>query len=272
MIINVTPTDTKVPFYFTCTTADTTEAVTRRALRLHNTLAFLYALQDPLRDLAAHGPLRRPEHKGLSEPQEGEEPFGPDVDQYRMRTGHRPEDRGVSLLLEAAQAIELLKGLPAQRMPVSDDILGEAMDTVKGSLMIVFPEGLAEYEPVRELLDQAEGCIAGTVADSSKSYYPVEQGSVFFASRNLLSRGETMACLRCPENSTIRLVPSRSGSYAPRNSEDEARAQAMQYLFQREKSLKEAELNATDETAREEWADPKALKKELQGGRDIVFK
>jgi len=272
MLVQVTPTDTKNHFYFTCTTTDSTRAVTERALRLHNTLAFLCALQSPLRDLAEHGPLRRPEHKGLSEQQEGEEPLGPAVDQYRMRTGYPPEDRGVALILEAVQAIERLKGLHSQRQPLSEEMLEEAVDTVKGTLMIVYPQGLPEYEPARELLDELDACVEGTAVDSSKSYYPVEQGSVFFASRNLVSRGETMACLRCSETSTIRLVPSRSGSYVPRNSEDESRAQAMQYLFQREKSLKEAELNATDDTAREEWADPKALKRQLQGGRDITFK
>lgn len=82
------------------------------------------------------------------------------------------------------------------------------MDKVKGSIMIIYPEGLKPHEKLRELIEMQDDYVAGKTNDDG--FINVDAGAVFFSQKSLISRGETMKCLNAPNSSTIKLVPSRS--------------------------------------------------------------
>lgn len=271
MLISVSPADSKVSFYMEAKASDPTTDVTRLVLENLNLVMFLLALREPLADLARHGPLRRPEHKGLSEVQEGEEPFGPCVDEHMMRTGHAPDTRGKELLQQAVDAItKVCVTMAAAREPLTRAALDDALDVVKGTVMMVYPQGLAEHDAVAELIDAADDYVSGRVT-TTHDYYCVDEGAVFFAGKSLVARGQDLSCLRCSDSTTIKLIPSKSQSYVPRSTDDTQRAELMRYAFEREKRSKAAELNAGDDDLTEQWADPRSLKMQLQGRGDIRF-
>lgn len=271
MLLNVIPTDTKYSFYFECDPAEETSAVTARGLTLHNYIALLDSLVMPLEDLTKHGPLRKPEFKALEGRQEGEDELGPSQDEHHLRTGHAPNDAGVKTLTTALNEIKRVCKLNETRTPLTLDLLKDTLDIVKGSILMVWPQNLPEYDPLREILDQEVEIIHGNI-DNQQRFYCVETGALFFAGKTLTAKGTHMSSFKCPPRSTLIVTPSRSQSYVPRQQEDALRADVMKYMFEREKRLKEAELNTDEDAAAETWADTRALKKQLLGSDDIRIK
>lgn len=268
MLINVTPTDTKLTFYFECNREEGTEDVNSRGIRLLNSLIFLSSLIDPLEDLAKYGPLRAPEYKALTGQQEGEEPLGPHVDAYHLRTGHAPDEAGKKTLADVAAEIRrVCHTLPSQRQPVSEETVKETIAIAKGALMMVWPMGLPEYDPAKELLDAEEDALEGKL--EPQKYYNTETSCLFFAGSSLCSKGPTMNSIKCGANAVLKMTPSRSNTIVPRKADDEARATMMSYMFKREKSLKEAELNTTEEVYTREWTNKNSLRNQLHGLSDI---
>ena len=86
----------------------------------------------------------------------------------------------------------------------------------------------------------------GNVTDDG--FYNIETGALFFCSKPLVLKGETLKCLNCGNEATIKTIPSKSATYAPRSSEDQNRTDLMKFAFERQRRLKEAELK-TDEDA-----------------------
>ncbi|KAE8305991.1 hypothetical protein GL50803_0015834 [Giardia duodenalis] len=268
MLINVAPTDTKLAFYFECDKAESTEDVNNRGIRLLNSLIFLSSLVDPLEDLAKHGPLRAPEYKALTGQQEGEEPLGPSVDAYNLRTGHAPDETGKKTLTDVAAEIRrVCYTLPSQRNPVTEEVVKEAIAIAKGALMMVWPMGLPDYDPAKELLDAEEDILEGKV--EPQKYYSTETSCLFFAGSSLCSKGPAMSSIKCGANAVLKVIPSRSNTVVPRKADDEARAAMMSYMFKREKSLKEAELNTTEEVYTREWTNKNSLRNQLHGLSEI---
>ncbi|CAL6106965.1 Conserved_hypothetical protein [Hexamita inflata] len=270
MLINVTPTEIKQTFYFECTQSDSTEHVTRLALQLHNYVQYLTKMQDLLKDLSKHGQLREPESRGLDEKINNEE-FGPDQDKEKYRDGFKPNERGQELLQQCDQEItKISKTYPTTRTPIQMKDLDNIMDIIKGSIMIIYPQGLKAHESLKEAIEQKDDYVNGQYNDDG--FFNVESGTVFFANKSLTQRGETMKCLNAPESSTIKVIPSKSQSYAPRSHQDQNQAEMMRYLYTREAEKKKAELMTEDDVYSREWADGNSLKKQFHGMGDVKFK
>ncbi|TNJ28225.1 hypothetical protein GMRT_14377 [Giardia muris] len=271
MLLNVIPTDTKYSFYFECDPTEETASVTARGLTLHNHIALLDSLVMPLEDLIKHGPLRKPEYKALEGRQEGEDELGPNQDEHHLRTGFAPNEAGTRTLTTALEEIKRVCKLGETRTPITLDLLKDTLAIVKGSILMTWPQNLPEYDPLREILDQEDEILRGNV-DNQQRYYCVETGALFFAGKTLTAKGAHMSAIKCPPRTTLIVTPSRSQSYVPRQQEDAVRADVMKYMFEREKRLKEAELNTGEDAAAEAWADTRALKKQLLGSEDIRIK
>lgn len=227
-------------------------------------------LSELLGDLAKHGQLREPESRGLDE-KLNDEQIGPDQDKEKYRDGLKPNERGQELLKQCQdEIVKVTKTLPAERQPLTMKDFDTVMDIIKGTIMIIYPQGMRKTESLKEAIDQCQDYVNGTFNDDG--FFNVESGAVFFAGKTLLSRGETMKCLNCPENSTIKVIPSKSASFAPRSNQDKAQAEMMRYIFMRQTESKKAELMTEDDVYSREWADSGSLKKQLNGIGDVRFK
>jgi hypothetical protein len=91
------------------------------------------------------------------------------------------------------------------------------LDILKGTLMIIYPQGLTD-ETLKEAIDQAADYSNGLYNDDG--FVNLESGALFFANKALTMRGETMKSLNALETSTLKCIPSKSQTYAPRSHQD----------------------------------------------------
>ena len=97
--------------------------------------------------------------------------------------------------------------------------------------MMIYPAGLSD-ENLKEAINQAQDYANGLYNDDG--FVNVESGALFFANKALTMRGETMKALNALENSTIKCIPSKSQTYAPRSHQDQNNAEMMRFVYMRE--------------------------------------
>ncbi|KAH0576986.1 hypothetical protein SS50377_20334 [Spironucleus salmonicida] len=269
MLFNVQPVDSQNYFYFEISQTVSTEEATKTTLEMVNQLSFFISAKQLFLDLAAHGLMRSEEARGLEEIQSGEPTPGPHMDTQKYRCGHQPSEKAIELLREVAAKVDVLTQQHAQHNALSTMDFVNLLEFAKGTLIIAYPGGLA-HDPLGQLFDQFEEYKLGKFNEAN--FFDVEAGAVFFANKTLISRGETLKCLNCSDNTTIKVIPSRSATYAPRGSDDQMKAEAMKYAFDRQKRLKEAELKTEDDVFSKEWADPSGMRRGFMGMGDVRFK
>jgi hypothetical protein len=94
---------------------------------------------------------------------------------------------------EEAQAVVRATLPPAQKLiskefvksgtVLKPQMLKDAFESIKGAITIVYPQGLPEWDPVREAIEDVED-LAGTAA--SKLVYPPMEATLWWAGKELV--------------------------------------------------------------------------------------
>uniref|UniRef100_A0A7S3QXZ8 Uncharacterized protein n=1 Tax=Dunaliella tertiolecta TaxID=3047 RepID=A0A7S3QXZ8_DUNTE len=146
--------------YETSVAASVKETVAQLA-ELHNLRAKIQVLKMEGEELAKHGPAKLPEKQGLDEYSETHVEKGPFYasDPTGRRTGNACDPQVSKVLLktldEAVAAAS--RDQVARKVPLTHAALREAVDNVRGAVMICYPMGLPEWDLVRLLLEDKEG-------------------------------------------------------------------------------------------------------------------
>ncbi|XP_018610698.1 cilia- and flagella-associated protein 298 [Scleropages formosus] len=240
-----------------------------------------------IQELAEHGITLPPNMQGLTEEQihelklhdEWEEQCVPSGgaqfrrDEIGRRNGHAPNEKMKEVLkktVEEAKALVSKKQAQAN-VCVTMEMVNEAINLLRGAVMIVYPMGLPPHDPIRMEFENQED-LSGTQA--SLQVIPVEDAQLWWAAKEMQRGKKLQDYVGKNEKTKIVVKIQKRGQGAPARepliSADEQK-QMMMHYYRRQEELKKLEEAEDDSHLQSEWADRQALKRQFQGLTNIKW-
>ena len=196
-----------------------------------------------------------------------------------MRTGNAPDAQMASSLHKEVQALEeyIDKNQVQNKVALTLDCIEEKINNVRDAVSNAFPMGLPKWEMARIALDYDDN-------DESKTnkLNEVLGGSLIINANETslwtcnkeFPRGKLVSDRlgSCNEKTKVIAKLMTKGAGAPSRepivSEAEREAMAAFY-FKRQEEMKRLALADEDDYLNSQWADPKGMKRNLQGLNDV---
>lgn len=194
-------------------------------------------------------------------------------DTVGCRNGQAPNDKMKEVIKKTVQeAKDLISKKKVQAdKPVTQATVKEALDMLRGAVMIVYPMGLPPHEPIRHEFENTED-LSGKQA--SLEIIEDSKSSLWWAGKEML-RGKKLADY-VGKNEKTKIVakiqkkgmgpPARE---APISQEDQKLLMAEYYKKQEE--MKRLEKEAEDSYLDSPWSDGQQLKRQFQGMKDVKW-
>lgn len=239
-------------------------------------------------ELADHGITLPPNMQGLNDEQISElklvdewaekcEPSGGHVfkqDDIGRRNGRAPNDKMSELLKKTvAEAKDMIsKKQVTANVCMTLNKVTEALDILRGAVMIVYPMGLPPHDPIHLELRNEED-LAGTQA--AQEVIPEELASLWFSGKEMVRGKKLMDFIGRNEKTKIVCKLQKRGQGAPGRepvvSEDDQKSM-MAYYYKKQEEFKKLEQASEDAYLDSNWADNQSLKNQLQGLSSIDFR
>ena len=265
------------------------DVVLRDLVIIHNLRQKVNRLAEEAEKLAAHGPMKPPEQQGLDDetqlledydvttgtnkaraaPQRNEH-YNPDGTE--RRTGNAPSPELAAVM---TKTVEDAKSLTSEKqvlmkVKVTDKMLLEAINNIRGAVMICYPMGLPDYDNVRQILEDRESVEGSAALEQLDG----GQASVWCFSKEL--QRDKKLCDYVGKNDKTKVVAKlqKKGSGAPQRepivSEDEQKAMVAFY-HKKQTEAEKMEMEDEDAYLHSAWANPKALKNAFSGVGDVKW-
>jgi len=242
-----------------------------------------------LETLAKHGTTLPPNMQGLTDDQIEELhledkwsktciPQGGDsksaVDPVGRRNGKAPCDKMADLLHRTREEARTMvsKDLVTANKCLAEKDVQEAIDKMRGSVMIVYPMGLPPHDPIKMEFDNEED-LTGTQA--SKEVLDETNTSIWWASKEMTNDKKLKDFIGKNEKTKIIVKLQKKGQGAPQRepavSEDEQK-RMMAYYHKRQEDLKKLETEDSDAYLNSAWSDPSQLKRQFQGLNSVSWR
>ncbi|XP_066475182.1 cilia- and flagella-associated protein 298 isoform X2 [Tiliqua scincoides] len=264
------------------------EDLTREITRIYNGRLKVHRVCAEMETLAEHGIFLPPNMQGLTDEQIEELklkdawaekciPSGGSVfkkDEVGRRNGHAPNEKMKHVLkatVEEAKALVSKKQLQAN-VCVNMDMVKDALDQLRGAVMIVYPMGLPPYDPIRMEFEDKED-LSGTHASLEVIEEPEAQ--LWWAAKELKKTSQLSDYVGKNEKTKIIVKIQKKGQGAPAREpviSNEDQKQLMLFYHRRQEELKKLEENDDDSFLDSEWADSHALKRQFHGVKDIKWR
>ena len=246
-----------------------------------------------LEELAAKGPLKPEELRGIKEYEEyvrnedittinGLKKMPPRVgvrevvDETHYRTGWLLSDEMTKMMLEEAMKTKQLvhKSQVDSKVCLSMPVLQDQLDIIRGVTMMAYPayHGLGEWEPIRVILENQEEFDGKS--DLTDDLSP-ESASLWIAGKEL-QRGKLLSDY-FGKNEKQRLVVKiqRKGAGAPVREpliDAETHKKMLAFYHKKEQEQKQLQEDNDDSYLNQPWADSRQLKGQLQGTSSLKWK
>lgn len=258
-------------FLFQTTTDTPNHALISSLVGIYNGRLQARAVAESARGLALHGPMKNPQQsesntQGIYDADQDDissSTYSPDPS--GIRSGNAPEPKLVGTLLQTVQDLEdyIDKSQVQNRIALEQSILDEKLANVQGAVKMAYPMGLPHWDNLKLNLESTDN-IKGILQSSSTSLWMA--GKEFPKGKlvsDRLGKNEKQKVI-------AKLQPSSEGppSREPVVSEDERKAM-MAHYFKRQEELKKLSDADDDEYLNSSWADPKQMKRGLQGIGDV---
>lgn len=270
VLLHVKRSEDQQFLYETTTAEPVTEAI-RKCCEIHNMRQRIGRLKMEGEDLAKHGPSKPLDKQGLddAEEEDGAPPRPPTycADPTGRRTGEAPDEKVKEMLMktleDAYQAAH--KDQVAKKVPLSTKVLNEHIDTIRGAVMIAFPMGLPEWDPVRLAIEDDED-LGGTAA--SKEVLDPAATTMWWAGKQM--NPDKVLADHVGKNEKTKIIAKlqSKGSGAPSREpaiSQEEHKEMLAYYYKKQEEQKKFEENEDDDYAHSSWADPKSLKSHFAG-------
>ncbi|XP_037543912.1 cilia- and flagella-associated protein 298 [Nematolebias whitei] len=274
-------------FLFNATTDAPLEAVTQQITAIYNGRLKVDRICSEIPELADHGVTLPPNMQGLTEEQvvelklkdEWEDrciPSGGSVfkkDDIGRRNGHAPNDKMKEVLMrtvEEAKALISKKQVQAN-VCVTTEMVKEALDQLRGAVMIVYPMGLPPHDPIRMEFDNQEE-LSGTQA--SLQVMSEDECQLWWAGKEMQRGKKLQDYIGKNEKTKLVVKIVKKGQGAPAREPlvtDEQQKQMMLHHYRRQEELKKLEEADDDSYLDSEWSDRQALKRQFQGLTNIKW-
>lgn len=238
-------------------------------------------------ELAEHGITLPPNMQGLTEDQivdlklhdEWEDTCIPSggaefkKDEIGRRNGHAPNGKMKDVL---TRTVEEAKALISKKQALANvcvtlEMVKEALDLLRGAVMIVYPMGLPPHDPIRMELEDKED-LAGTQA--SLQVIPTEEAQLWWAGKEMQRGKKLQDYVGKNEKTKIVVKLQKRGQGAPAREPlvtEEQQKQMMLHYHRRQEELKKLDEADDDAYLQSEWSDRQALKKQFQGLTNIKW-
>ena len=241
-------------------------------------------LRDPQyegEELAKHGPAKDPNLQGLDEYQK--DFYGKDVeknahycpDPTGRRCGNPADPTCVEKLRTAvAEAVEIAsKDQVGRKVKLTKDSLEQAIDTVRGAVMICFPMGLPEYDGVRAILEGNED-LTGTSYQNDP--LTAEECVIWFAGKQMDNKKVLKDHVGRNDKTKVIVKVQKAGAHAPSREapvDEETQKAMLAWYHKRQEAQKKLEEDAEDRYGNSDWASGGSLKSHLSGmGGDVKIR
>lgn len=274
-------------FLFQTTVDVRIDTLTQQVSAIYNGKLKVDRICSEMSELADHGISLPPNMQGLTDDQiielklqdEWQERCIPSggaefrKDEIGRRNGHAPNAKMKDVLkktMEEAKALISKKQVQAN-VCLTMDMVQEALDQLRGAVMIVYPMGLPPHDPIRMEFENQED-LAGTQA--SLQVIPDEEAQLWWASKELQKEKKLQDYIGKNEKTKIVVKMQKRGQGAPAREplvgEDEQKKMMMHY-YRRQEELKKLEEADDDTYLQSEWSDRQALKRQFQGLTNIKW-
>uniref|UniRef100_H2QKY6 Cilia and flagella associated protein 298 n=3 Tax=Pan troglodytes TaxID=9598 RepID=H2QKY6_PANTR len=264
------------------------EELTVQVARVYNGRLKVQRLCSEMEELAEHGIFLPPNMQGLTDDQIeelklkdewGEKcvPSGGAVfkkDDIGRRNGQAPNEKMKQVLkktIEEAKAIISKKQVEAG-ICVTMEMVKDALDQLRGAVMIVYPMGLPPYDPIRMEFENKED-LSGTQA--GLNVIKEAEAQLWWAAKELRRTKKLSDYVGKNEKTKIIAKIQQRGQGAPAREpiiSSEEQKQLMLYYHRRQEELKRLEENDDDAYLNSPWADNTALKRHFHGVKDIKWR
>ena len=216
--------------------------------------------------------------RGLSESQINalgtEQKHDPQADPLGIRQGRPPSEQLQATLNQVAQAAEdaISNSHAKLRRPLSVAAILEALQNIKGAVMMAYPQGLPAWDSVKQGIDDTEE-LGGT--EDSKHVLDPASSALWFAGKCMDRDHILSKYVGTNEKVTIKARIEAKGGNAPQREPavDEDTRRKMMGLWHK-KEQEQAKLEEADEDSylNSSWANPKGFKQSVLGMGEIKFK
>ncbi|XP_057318648.1 cilia- and flagella-associated protein 298 isoform X3 [Microplitis mediator] len=190
------------------------------------------------------------------------------------RNGRQPNERMQEILRKAVKDSQAMitKKLVADDKLMSLKIVNEALDELRGAVMIVYPMGLPPHDVIRKEFENTED-LTGTQA--SLEVMDVQMTQLWFSGKEMIRGKKLKDYLGANEKTKIVVKLQKRGSGKPAREplmNDDQRREFMMHAYRRQEEIKKLEQDDDDEYLNSSWADSGSLKRHFQGLNNISWK
>jgi len=257
-------------------------------VRIQNGRLKIERLFYEMEELAKHGITLPPNMQGLTEEQlselnlhdEWEDeciPTGGVVenkDPIGRRNGKAPGEKMAEVVNRTRKEAKakISKEQVDANFPLTSEVVQDALDQMRGAVMIVYPMGLPPHDPIKQELENTED-LSGTQA----SLQVLDEGAtqLWWAGKEL-QRGKKLQDFIGKNEKTKLIVKIQKKGQGPPSREpvfsEEQRKQMMAYAYRKQEELKKLETDEDDSYLNSGWADPQSLKRQFHGVGNVKWR
>ncbi|XP_043669045.1 cilia- and flagella-associated protein 298-like isoform X2 [Vespula pensylvanica] len=241
-----------------------------------------------IEDLAKHGTMLPPNIMGLTDEQVeelklrdewGEKcvPMGGwtfNKDAIGRRNGRQPNEKMQEILkntVEDARAM-ISKKLVQQDKLLTQKIVQDALDILRGAVTIVYPMGLPPHDVIRQEFENTED-LTGTQA--SLEVIDISLAQLWFSGKEMIQGKKLKNFLGSNEKTKVIVKLQKRGAGMPGREplmSEEERKLLMLHAYKRQEQIKQLEQNDDDEYLNSPWADGSSLKRHFHGMNNISWR
>ncbi|XP_020283325.1 UPF0769 protein C21orf59 homolog isoform X2 [Pseudomyrmex gracilis] len=195
-------------------------------------------------------------------------------DKIDRRNGKMPNEKMQEILTKAIEDVKIItsKKLVQEEKLVTQKTVQDALDILRGAVMIVYPMGLPPHDVIRKEFENTE---TFNNTQASLEIIDAQLAQLWFSGKELLPGKKIKDFLGNNEKTKVIVKLQKRGSGKPARellmSEDE-RKQLMLHAYRRQEELKKLEQQDDDEYLNSSWADSSSLKRQFQGLNNISWK
>nr|KAG5699387.1 hypothetical protein BaRGS_008295 [Batillaria attramentaria] len=194
-------------------------------------------------------------------------------DEVGCRNGQAPNEKMAELLKKTVkEAKDLIsKKKVDANVLVTQATVKEALDILRGAVMIVYPMGLPPHEPIRCEFENTED-LSGTQA--SLEVIDEAMASLWWAGKEMVPGKKLLDYVGKNEKTKIVAKLQKRGMGAPAREapiSGEDQKQLMAHFYKKQEEWKRMEKEQEDAYLDSPWADGQQLKRQFQGMKDIKW-
>ncbi|CAG5136661.1 unnamed protein product [Candidula unifasciata] len=240
-----------------------------------------------MQELAKHGVSLPPNMQGLTDEQIEElklkdewgekcQPSGGvkfNKDKIGCRNGQAPTPQMAEVLTKTIKEAKdmISKKKVEMDVQVTQKTVQDALDILRGAVMIVYPMGLPPHDPIRAEFENTED-LSGRQA--SLEVIDIDQASMWWAGKELLPHKKLGDFVGKNEKTKIVAKLQKRGQGAPAREpvvNQEEQKQMMAYYYKKQEEFKKLEKEQEDTYMDSAWADTHELKRQFQGLSNIKW-